>query len=410
MQSNEKIGPRDPERSEARRLIAAIVGTLVGFVVLTGLTQYRETANAHHTALVIDNAMPSVQYISAARSELQKLRTCVTRHTRYHECDLETIAADRQELGATLDHYYVLPPFPTEAERQVKTRELVAAFDAKTSYLETMAARGIDDATAITLVRELGNDAVALDGSLADLVEFNAREARVQAAVFDASRHASMHWTVAVNAICMGLVLWAVTLIMRALKRSALLRDEIARAHESNFRLLVDSVRDYAIFLLDAGGRVTSWNAGAEVIEGYRADEVIGRHFSALYPPDEREARAHELTVACDVGSVRSEGWRVRKDGTRFWGEAISTALRKADGTLKGFIKVTRDLTVNKRAEEERLQADAAKASSRAKISLPSERSESRSGSVGWGTCVVVSPPLCAAAAPRTLEGKTKAN
>jgi PAS domain S-box-containing protein len=130
---------------------------------------------------------------------------------------------------------------------------------------------------------------------------------------------------------------------------------------EHRFRLLVDSVRDYAIFILDPGGRVATWNKGAERIKGYRADEIIGRHFSAFYDPAEIAAGKCELEleVASRDGRFEDEGWRVRRDGTRFWANVVITALRDESGTLVGFGKVTRDLTERKAAEEQRRVAEA---------------------------------------------------
>ncbi len=120
------------------------------------------------------------------------------------------------------------------------------------------------------------------------------------------------------------------------------------------YRLLVDSVRDYAIFALDAEGHVLSWNAGAERLKGYAPEEIIGRHFSVFYPRADVEAgkTVWELETAIREGSVEDEGWRVRKDGTRFWANVVITALRDEAGTLVGFAKVTRDLTERRRGEE----------------------------------------------------------
>jgi PAS domain S-box-containing protein len=124
---------------------------------------------------------------------------------------------------------------------------------------------------------------------------------------------------------------------------------------EERFRLLVETVQDYAMFLLDPSGNIASWNAGAERIKGYRADEIIGRHFSVFYPPDvvARGWPEHELKVAAEVGRFEDEGWRLRKDGTRFWANVVITALHSPDGTLLGFAKVTRDLTERRRHEED---------------------------------------------------------
>jgi PAS domain S-box-containing protein len=120
------------------------------------------------------------------------------------------------------------------------------------------------------------------------------------------------------------------------------------------FQLLVASVRDYAIFMLDREGYITTWNLGAERIKGYDASEIIGRHFSVFYPPDDIADRkpAWELAEAERHGRFEDEGWRLRKDGSRFWANVIITALRDSDGVLRGFGKVTRDLTARREAEE----------------------------------------------------------
>ena len=127
-----------------------------------------------------------------------------------------------------------------------------------------------------------------------------------------------------------------------------------AREDDALYRLLVESLRDYAIFALDATGRVMSWNPGAERFKGYRAHEIIGRHFSTFYPPDDIASGKPEweLEVAARDGRFEDEGWRLRKDGTRFWANVVITALRAPDGTLLGFAKITRDLTERRLAED----------------------------------------------------------
>ena len=119
------------------------------------------------------------------------------------------------------------------------------------------------------------------------------------------------------------------------------------------FRLLVESSRDYAIFLLDAEGCIASWNEGARRLKGYERDEVIGRHFSIFYPPDalERNWPQTELEAAVRDGRFEDEGWRIRKDGTRFWASVVITALRNQAGDVIGFGKVSRDLTERRLAE-----------------------------------------------------------
>lgn len=122
------------------------------------------------------------------------------------------------------------------------------------------------------------------------------------------------------------------------------------------FRLVVQSIRDYGIFLLDQDGHVLTWNEGAKRIIGYDAAEIIGKHFSTFYPSREVKQRKpdYELRVAADEGHYEEEGWHVRKDGGRFWAHVAITALRGADGRLIGFADVERDLTERKRADDER--------------------------------------------------------
>src|SRR5712692_6079290 len=134
--------------------------------------------------------------------------------------------------------------------------------------------------------------------------------------------------------------------------------DQQLRLSEERFRLMVESIKDYAIFMLDPHGRIASWNLGAERIKQYRAAEILGRHLSVFYPEEEVVAGKceRELEVAEREGRFEDEGWRVRKDGSRFWANVIITAMREPSGELIGFAKVTRDLTERRRLEEEKVR------------------------------------------------------
>ena len=126
-------------------------------------------------------------------------------------------------------------------------------------------------------------------------------------------------------------------------------------ASEERLRLLIDAVKDYAIFVLDPNGRVATWNPGAEQIKGYKAHEIIGEHFSKFYPQEaiDRGWPDRELLLAAQHGRFEDEGWRLRKDGSPFWANVIITALRNDAGELTGFAKITRDLSERKRYEEQ---------------------------------------------------------
>jgi PAS domain S-box-containing protein len=130
--------------------------------------------------------------------------------------------------------------------------------------------------------------------------------------------------------------------------------DDVEAASTNRFELLVQSVTDYAIYMLDLSGRVTSWNAGARRFKGYEADEIIGEHFSRFYTPEERESIPRiALETARREGRFEAEGWRVRKDGSRFWANVVIDPIIDPKGELVGFAKVTRDLTERRAAEEE---------------------------------------------------------
>ncbi len=130
--------------------------------------------------------------------------------------------------------------------------------------------------------------------------------------------------------------------------------DEALRESEERFRLLVDGVKDYGIFMLDPTGHVASWSRGAERIKGYKADEIVGRHFSCFYLPEDVQngKPEQELRTTIAEGRHEDEGWRIRKDGSRFWANVVLTTLTDGDGKLRGFSKITRDITERKLAEE----------------------------------------------------------
>jgi PAS domain S-box-containing protein len=131
--------------------------------------------------------------------------------------------------------------------------------------------------------------------------------------------------------------------------------EEKLRRTQEEFRLLVQGVTDYGIYMLDPNGRITTWNAGAERIKGYTPEEIVGQHFSRFYTEEDRAAGApaEALAIAQREGRFEKEGWRVRKDGSRFWASVVVDPIRSADGTLLGFAKITRDITERRAAEQQ---------------------------------------------------------
>src|ERR1700732_4659954 len=142
------------------------------------------------------------------------------------------------------------------------------------------------------------------------------------------------------------------TLEQRVEERTRQLRES-----ESRFRLFVEGVTDYAIYMLDTEGVITNWNAGAERIKGYRAEEIIGQHFSRFYSPKDQEdgLPSRALMIAARDGRFEAEGWRIRKDGSRFWANVVIAAVHDDAGVLIGFAKITRDMT-ERRAVDEQLR------------------------------------------------------
>src|SRR5579864_223919 len=146
--------------------------------------------------------------------------------------------------------------------------------------------------------------------------------------------------------------------------------EEALRLSEQNFRLLIEGVRDYAIYMLDPTGRVATWNAGAERIKGYVASEIIGQSFAKFYPPEAIASGKpeHHLEIAASTGKFEEEGWRVRNDGTRFWANVVITSLRNEEGQLIGFTKVTRDLTERRALQDRALEEARRVAAEEAKV------------------------------------------
>ena len=131
--------------------------------------------------------------------------------------------------------------------------------------------------------------------------------------------------------------------------------DVLGLTEEQRLQLLVTSVTDYAIYMIDPDGRIATWNAGAERFKGYTASEIVGQHFSRFFLPEdiEADAPARSLRIAARDGRYEAEGWRVRKDGSRFWANVVIDPIRADTGDLLGFAKITRDITAKREREQE---------------------------------------------------------
>jgi len=186
------------------------------------------------------------------------------------------------------------------------------------------------------------------------ILEAAARDGRFEAEGWRVRKDGSRFWASAVlNAIHdeTGTLIGFAKVTRDATERRA--AQEALRESERQFRLLVKNVTDYAVFMLDPSGVIVSWNTGAERIKGYRADEIIGQHFSRFYTKQDRAAGlpARALEVAIAEGRFEAEGWRVRRDGTLFWANVVIDPIRDDDGALIGFAKITRDITERRNAQ-----------------------------------------------------------
>src|SRR5262249_37490963 len=157
--------------------------------------------------------------------------------------------------------------------------------------------------------------------------------------------------------IISGCVLFLYFLRQFASQQSQLVvSDRALQASEQHFHMLVQGVKDYAIYMLDPQGHITSWNSGAEYIEGYREEEIIGQHVSRFHTPEDQQSGlpAAALKQAKEKGKYEAEGWLVRKDGGRYWASVVVNAIFSKDGALIGFAKIVRDITERKQIETER--------------------------------------------------------
>ena len=242
------------------------------------------------------------------------------------------LAANKQALDALRDEIEGM---------QARERELLAA---RQERLNTVRRNGLIATGVLTFV--------GLVGSLFAVFLFSSGIVRrVQRLESDAVRLAEGQALVTRGAERDEIGL----LSARMIEASRLLRarEQALREGEERFRLVIEGVRDYGIFALDPEGHVVSWNTGAQRIKGWMGDEILGRHFSVFYPGEDAHDRSmRNLADAMRDGRTEDEGWRVRKDGTRFWANVVITALYDEAGELRGYSKVTRDITERRRAQE----------------------------------------------------------
>ena len=339
-----------------RRGLALI---LVPSLVLVGIEIYnaasivpslrRGQAEVAHSVAIIGAAHALDQAIqSAERGQRGFLITGDNAYLAPYDAGVATTPAPLDELRR-------LTRGNPEQSRRVAllADETKAKFDELARTITVRQQSGFDTARAI-VETNLGRDLMQkIATQVAALVETeNGLLGKRQARFVQAGLTSAM-----ISALAAGLalvvILFGGIFLVRAYRRTVRSQQSL-RQSEERFRLLVSGVRDHAIFMLDPAGNVASWNDGAARLCGYRADEIVGRHVSRFYPAEEVAGGGPQrlLDVAATAGSAEEEGWRVRRDGSRFWANVVVTALHDAGGGLRGFAKVARDTTERRRQLE----------------------------------------------------------
>src|SRR5579863_4153222 len=334
-------------------LVAALVVAL-GLLSWLGRLSYSSMLRAEedqrwvvHTHLVLQKLDSVLQHvISVGASKSDYVQNDESNRSSYGS-DLDAIRENLNDVSQlTLDN-------PTQQQALQQLRPLISGLLAGSN--KTLTASGKQAVTTGINLRERTESQSLLE--ITDRVtRMKAAESqllvrRTQTAQASVSRVKTM--IVLGNLLAAAFLALAATALYKEMGNRNKFERELHKSEE-RFRLMVSSVKDYAIFMLDPGGRVISWNLGAERIKGYRADEIIGQHFSCFYPEGDVQNCIPEqmLRIAIRDGRIEDEGWRLRKDGSRFWARVVITALFDSTGHLTGFSKVSCDITERKRAEQ----------------------------------------------------------
>jgi PAS domain S-box-containing protein len=336
--------------SFARRIAVGFIASLVVALAIAGVT-----------VLAVRSVFTGTAHLTAGRAEhvvaVEQLRRFYSEKLAAHRGH-ELTANDFflvEAIIARKSFLEVLEDLRSHPSNEEETRALDAVAEAERQHqdiqerLREARKQGASRQEVHALFLQVTEARERTEGALAQLSWLTLHRQEVGAALADQAGHRALVLILVVATlgllVAMGLA-WVLTRALWPLHQGA-------QATEERFRLLVEGVKDYALYLLDTQGRVASWNPGAERIQGWRADAIIGQPGARLYPP-EAEARGEpqrELERAACEGRLLVEGWRVRGDGGRFWAETLLTPLRDGGGRLKGYAVLTRDITERNRTE-----------------------------------------------------------
>jgi len=354
----QRVRSKTEDRKSLKALGGAFALILVPSLALLSIEVYRAASVLPNLSASQDQVVRTFQVIEAARgldhavqdAERGQRGFLITGDDSY----LDPYRAGLQEAPAKLQELRRLTADNPDQQRRIDLLDnpISHKFEEMQRTIEARQKNGFDAARRI-VETDVGIDAMRTITGLVDVVIANENQLLNQRqARFLEVQRAAAAFSLIGAALALVVMLVGGVLLTRASLRLVRSQRSLHQSEE-RFGLLVSGVTDYAIFMLDPGGVVVSWNEGAERIKGYRADEIVGSHFSRFYSPEDVRTGLPQrlLETAVAERHVEAEGWRVRKDGSRFWANAIITALRDPDGTLRGFAKVTRDMTERRQHE-----------------------------------------------------------
>jgi PAS domain S-box-containing protein len=329
-------------------VLMALLLTGLGYLSLVGIGKLIETAHrVEHTQIVIDGLQTLLTEVE--EESLATRSFLLTKDPAYLQSFQEARQAEPAQLQALKE---LTSDNPTRQSDFVKLQVLL---NQHMAIAEDLRQSG-DHLPAALATKQVGESNKVIGEIKAQIAYMQADERRLlQERSASTQRSSTMVKSIIITGLLVGLaVLLGNTLSLRREMTMRGRAEETLRQNEERMRLMIESVKDYAILMLDPGGKVVSWNPGAERLKGYRAEEIIGQHFSRFYPADKiREGFPdRELLEAAAKGRFENVGWLVRKDGSRFWADVVINAVHNMQGDLLGFVKLTRDITERKRAEE----------------------------------------------------------
>lgn len=330
---------------------------LVGLLlVLVSMMAYHNSKTSVENSRWVSHTHEVIGELNASQAALDDWQTAV--HVYLLTGQNSSLKPYRDSFTSTLDHVDHLKTLtvdnaPQNARAIVLRSQLMTLFNVLDQTVNSRHEKGFVAAQQEVLVGRGRPETAAIRATIATMRSEEEQLLSVRERMLQTSTRLTAIGFLSVVVFQILMLVLIYYIIRKDIKQRK--RTEAAlRESEERFRILVNGITDYAIFRLTPTGHVASWNKGAERIKGYKQDEIMGRHISCFYPQEELASGfpERELKTADEAGRYEDEGWRVRKDGSRFWANVVITSLKDENGTLRGFSKITRDVTERKGAEE----------------------------------------------------------